>query len=104
MSKQVSGMLVLAFTLAGLTCGNWVFAHRNPTKAIKPQAPAIDINKASVDDFQKLPGIGPSLAKRIVVYRDKNGPFKRIEDLMVIRGVGFKKWKKLRPYVKVEER
>jgi competence protein ComEA len=70
-------------------------------KAVKPPAATIDINQATVNDFQRLPGIGPSLAKQIVAYRNKHGPFKRVEDLTVIKGIGFKKWKEIRPYVKV---
>ncbi len=97
-------MVVLAFTFGGLSCDSWVFALQNRGKAANPQAMAIDINKATVNDLQKLPGIGPSLAKQIVAYREKNGPFRRVEDLMVIKGIGFKKWKMIRPYVRVGDR
>jgi competence protein ComEA len=61
----------------------------------------IDINRASAGDFQKLPGIGPELARQIVAYRQKHGPFHRVEDLMAIRGIGRKKWKAIRPYLRV---
>jgi competence protein ComEA len=78
-----------------------VFALQSQGKAAKPPAATIDINQATVIDLQKLPGIGPSLAKQIVAYRNKHGPFKRVEDLMVIKGIGFKKWKEIRPLVRV---
>jgi competence protein ComEA len=94
-------MAVLAFAFGGLLGGSWVLAFQAQGKAAKPPAMAIDINKASVSDLQKLPGIGPSLAKQVVAYREKNGPFRRVEDLMVIKGIGFKKWKKIRPYVRI---
>jgi comEA protein len=94
-------MVVLAFTFGGLPCDSWVFALQNQGKAAKPLSMAIDINKATVNDLQKLPGIGPGLAKQIVAYREKNGPFRRVEDLMVIKGIGLKKWKEIRPYVRV---
>jgi competence protein ComEA len=81
-----------------------MWALQNQSKAAKPQATIIDINKATVLDLQKLPGIGPSLAKQIVAYREKNGPFRRVEDLMAIKGIGFKKWKKIRPYVRIGDR
>ena len=61
----------------------------------------IDINRASAEDFARLPGIGPELARRIVAFREKHGPFRRVEDLLVIRGVGHKKWKAIRPYLRV---
>jgi competence protein ComEA len=63
--------------------------------------PTIDINQASEEDFAKLPGVGPELARRIVAFREKHGPFRRVEDLLVIRGIGHKKWRKIRPYLRV---
>jgi comEA protein len=99
--RRFSCVVVLAFTFGGLPYDGWVFPLQSQEKAAKPQAMAIDINKATVNDLQRLPGIGPSLAKQIVAYRDKNGPFRRVEDLMVIKGIGFKKWKKIRPLVRV---
>ncbi len=63
--------------------------------------PVIDINQASEEDFAKLPGVGPELARRIVAFREKHGPFRRVEDLLVIRGIGHKKWRKIRPYLRV---
>jgi competence protein ComEA len=62
----------------------------------------LDINLASAEDFAKLPGIGPKLAARIVAFRQKHGPFRRVEDLLAIRGIGHKKWKAIRPYLRVE--
>jgi comEA protein len=70
-------------------------------KSSQIPAATIDINRASAEDIQKLPGIGPTLARRIVVYRRKHGLFRRVEDLMAIKGIGMKKWKALRPYVRV---
>jgi len=61
----------------------------------------IDINQASEEEFAKLPGVGPELARRIVAFREKHGPFHRVEDLLVIRGIGHKKWRKIRPYLRV---
>ena len=104
MLRCLGCLIVLPFTFGGLPYDSWVFALQNQRKAANLQAMAIDINKATTLDLQKLPGIGPSLAKRIVAYREKNGPFKRVEDLMAIKGIGFKKWKKIRPYVRVGDR
>jgi competence protein ComEA len=78
-----------------------VFALQRQGKAANAPAAAVDINQATVNDLQKLPGIGPGLAERIVAYREKHGPFRRVEDLMVIKGMGFKKWKEIRPLVRV---
>ncbi len=78
--------------------------HEENKKPAKPALVSIDINRASAEDFENLPGIGPELARRIVVYRKKHGPFRRVEDLLVIRGIGYKKWRTLRPYLRVEQK
>jgi competence protein ComEA len=101
--RHLGGIIVLVFMFGGPRCDSWVFALQSQEKTAKPPAMAIDINKATLNDLQKLPGIGPGLAKQIVAYREKNGPFKRVEDLMVIKGMGFKKWKEIRPYVRVQK-
>jgi len=74
---------------------------RETRRTAEAPATAIDINRATVEDFSKLPGIGPKLAQRIVAFREKHGPFRRVEDLLAIRGIGHKKWKKIRPYLRV---
>ena len=48
----------------------------------------VDINTASQAELEELPGIGPSLAGRIIEYRDENGPFARIEDIVNVSGIG----------------
>lgn len=74
--------------------------EQNPPRT-KEAVQLIDINRASVEELAKLPGIGPELGRRIVAFREKHGPFRRVEDLLVIRGVGQKKWKAMRPLVRV---
>lgn len=104
MVRHLGCVVVLAVALGGMPCDSWLWTVHDQGKAAKPLAIPIDINKATADDLQKLPGIGPSLAKQIVAYREKNGPFRRVEDLMVIKGIGFKKWKQIRPYVRIGDR
>ncbi len=48
----------------------------------------ININTATAADFEKLPGIGPVRATAIVDYREKNGPFRRLEDMAAVTGIG----------------
>lgn len=64
-------------------------------------AATVNINTASVTDLQKLPGIGAATATRIIEYRQKNGPFKKAEELMNVRGIGEKSFLKLKPLVSV---
>ncbi len=66
----------------------------------EPQEP-IDVNTASEEDLELIPGIGPAMAQRIIAWREQNGPFERIEDLLNVRGIGLKTLEKLRPYVVV---
>jgi competence protein ComEA len=61
----------------------------------------ININTASLVDLQKLPGIGAKTAGRVIEYRQKNGPFKRVEELMNVRGVGEKSFLKLKSQISV---
>ena len=61
----------------------------------------VNLNTASVEELTALPGIGPSYAKRIVDYREKNGPFKKVEDLLNVQGIGEKTFEKLRDRVTI---
>ena len=68
--------------------------------AAKPASTApVNINTASAAEFEGLPGIGATMAARIVEYRQKNGPFKKIEDLMNVQGIGEKSFLKLKPQI-----
>ncbi len=91
------GCLLAMMLLLGVTMK--AAEQRKPSKA---PAVILDINQASAQDFATLPGIGPKLAQRIVSFRAKHGPFRRVEDLMAIRGLGLKKWKAIQPYVEVK--
>jgi competence protein ComEA len=59
----------------------------------------LDISRMSEADFDRLPGIGPALAKRIVLYRQKNGGILQVGDLTAIEGIGEKKLELIQKYV-----
>jgi len=62
----------------------------------------INLNTATVKELEALPGIGPSLARRIVEFRDKRHGFKRVEELLAIPGISERKWKAIRDKVEVK--
>ena len=67
----------------------------------KPPSKPIDLNTATIEQLEQLPGIGPSTAKAIIRFREKSGPLKRVEDLLAIHGISKARLEKLRPYVTV---
>jgi len=60
---------------------------------------ALDLNTATEKELAGLPGIGPVLARRIVEYRRRHGPFRSPEDLLAIKGIGPRRLERLRPYL-----
>ncbi len=74
--------------------------RRRPPKA-KPVTGVVNINTASEAELQKLPGVGPTKAERVVAYRSKRGKFRRVKDLRRVKGFGYKTIKKLEPHLAV---
>jgi competence protein ComEA len=76
-------------------------------KAEKPSAQAgalVNLNTATQAQLETLPGVGAKAAERILEYRQKNGQFKKIEDLMNVKGIGEKSFLKLKPLLTVTEK
>ena len=71
-----------------------------PAKVAAPVAP-VNLNTATVDQLLTLPGIGPSKAAAIVETRQKIGGFKKLEDLLRVKGIGRKTFRKLEPMLKL---
>jgi competence protein ComEA len=59
----------------------------------------VNINTADADQLQLLPRIGPALAGRIIDFRDANGPFASVEELVAVKGIGENSLTRLQPYV-----
>jgi comEA protein len=88
-------LLVATATLA-------LFLYPAPALAQKtPPTQPININTATIAQLETLPGIGPNTAKSIIDFRNRSGPFQRIEELLAIKGISKSKLEKLRPYVTV---
>src|SRR4026208_776364 len=67
-----------------------------PGRGAAPSRPAINPTTATLEQLETLPGIGRKTAERILEYRTKSGSFKRIEDLMNVKGIGEKSFLKLK--------
>lgn len=83
--------------LLGLTFAGASFVHAKK----KPPAKPINLNTASEAQLQEVPGIGPVTAKKIVQMRKSYGPFKSVDDLLAIKGIGPKRLDKMRKYLTV---
>ncbi len=71
------------------------------TPASLTDGPVLDVNLATVEELDGLPGIGPALAGRIVAFRERNGPFRAIEELARVSGISPRMVEDLRPLVRV---
>ena len=97
---------VLLFCLCALA-GHW-FAnggHRGKLLEVERLQPGtvpyvVDLNQADWVEFTVLPGIGETLAKRIVEFRETQGPFREIEDISRVNGIGPRTLERLRPYLR----
>jgi len=102
-------MLRTLVTMAALFAMAAVSPPARGAQAKSPARPAakpavvspVNINTAGSAELEKLPGIGARTAERIIEYRQKNGPFKKIEELMNVRGVGEKNFLKLKDLINV---
>src|SRR5271169_6923364 len=88
MRAAIAAILIAACSLA-------VIAQKTP-----PAHP-LDLNVANVKELEQVPGIGPKTAQAIVDFRHKSGRFRRVEDLLAIKGISQGKLEKMRPYLKI---
>ena len=76
------------------------FATENP--AANAIVETIQLNQATAEELQALPGVGPALSERIVLYRTEHGPFKSVDQLTEVKGVGQAKLVKFREQLTVD--
>jgi competence protein ComEA len=99
MTRMVMGALLAAF-LATVPVAV-VQASQDAPDAKAAPAAVVNLNTATAAQLEALPGIGPKVAQRIVEYRQKNGAFKKVEELMNVKGIGEKSFLKLKPHLTV---
>ena len=105
--KSYLGCIILCCASAAASSACVKLPRR--VQAHAAQAPAraegfapVPLNRASREELEALPGIGPALAARIVEQRERYGPFRRAEHLMLVRGVSERRFRQLRPFVSAE--
>ena len=80
---------------------NILLENNTETKENSKRNSRVNINNASQTELETLPGIGPSLALKIINYRNENGKFKVIDDIKNVNGIGENKYKELEKYITV---
>ena len=91
-------LIGIVFAIAMAACSARV-EYEQPRVAAVPGS--VNINTANVAELERLPGIGRKTAESIVEFREQNGPFRRVEHLMQIRGISEARFLELRPYISV---
>ncbi len=84
-----------------ITAEGEVSLERMPAERLLTLGLALDLNTATAEDLEALPGIGPALAQRIIQHRQSRGSYKKVEDLLAVYGIGQKKLVQLKPLVTV---
>ena len=119
MSKKTAANAVLCVLIAVLTfCLGYLFGVHNKTSDIsvsvtpgvsaveeteavsEPQGP-VNLNTADQEELEYLPGIGPSIAAKILAYREKHGAFKNIEQIVEVEGIGEKKFEAMKELITI---
>lgn len=103
-SRSARFVLVILIGLALLAAGTaQIMSPSHRLQYIQEGEGPLDLNKASFTELLRLPGIGPTLAERIVLYRQRHGPFRTLEELLSVKGIGPKLLDRLRERLRVGE-
>ena len=110
--RLIPFLILLLISFSALSC---LKRAREPHQANEEQSTAVlsssplagsfsrvNINTASANELETLPGIGAGLAERIIAHREAYGPFRRPEHLIIVRGISDRKFRALRDLIKVE--
>ena len=96
-------LVLISVVLLGVGSGSTLALDAEETsKEAASAEPRVNLNTATSEELVELPGIGETVAARIVAYRESNGSFQKIEELMNVKGIGEKTFLKLRSRLFVE--
>jgi comEA protein len=99
MFTSIAAALVAATLTVPVLPPHDITAQEPPARTSTERPAPLNLNSATEAQLQALPGIGAAVAARIVEYRKKNGAFKKVEELMNVKGIGEKSFLKLKPLV-----
>lgn len=99
--KKMFSMLLVLSLLFAFSSSVYAMGEQTQGKASTAKSSKINLNTAGADELVKLPRVGDKTAQRIIEYRQQNGKFKRIEDIMKIKGIGEKTFKKMEDMITV---
>ncbi|HPD18893.1 MAG TPA: helix-hairpin-helix domain-containing protein [Candidatus Goldiibacteriota bacterium] len=103
LTREEKTILLIILTSLILGCVIYFFTSFKEKIKVENKAEGqINLNTASMEEIDKLPGIGKTISLRIIEYREKNNGFKNTEELKKIKGITEKKFEKIRKYVKTE--
>jgi competence protein ComEA len=100
MLRTVLSVVALIVGFAGHPLAQAQPAQKPEASAARPAA-VVNLNTATAAELEQLPGVGAKTAARIVEYRQKKGPFKKIEELMNVQGIGEKSFLRIRAQITV---
>ncbi len=101
--NTLNTIAMIAACCALLSCKISTAENRSPQTAKKiSQENAVNINTASAEELEKIPYIGEKTAARIVAHRTANGPFRKVEHVMLVDGIIDQLFRQIKEYVRVE--
>ena len=97
----MAAILGIAVSAAAASAQNKATTPKAGATATATATAPVNLNTATAEQLATIPGVGAKMAERIIDYRQKNGGFKKVEDLMNVSGVGEKSFLKMKPLITV---
>jgi competence protein ComEA len=97
----MAAIVGIAVSAAAASAQNKATTPRAAATVTATATAPVNLNTATAEQLATIPGVGPRMAERIIDYRQKNGGFKKFEDLMNVSGVGEKSFLKMKPLITV---